>query len=113
MRAFLYKTGNPSASCQPMRQACAVAVMCPAMSLAAAALFFGALGGTPVFQLPAAWAGSVLKHFPLAFFPEYVRRGPFCPLGLPAAVCRQKLTATAWFAPAAHGCRTARRPLMI
>ena len=51
MRVFLYKTANPR--------------------------FFGALGGTPVFQLPAAWAGTVLKHFPLAFFRNMFAAAPF------------------------------------
>lgn len=51
MRVFLYKTANPR--------------------------FFGALGGTPVFQLPAAWAGIVLKHFPMAFFRNMFAAAPF------------------------------------
>ena len=70
MRVFLYKTANPR--------------------------FFGALGGTPVFQLPAAWAGIVLKHFTMAFFPEYVRRGPSGPSGgrLPSKADRHCMVCT-------------------
>ena len=56
------------AFCQLMRQAGTVAVMCPTMSLAATILFYGILGGTSVFQLPAVWVGTVLKNFPMAFF---------------------------------------------
>ena len=62
------------AFCQLMRQAGTVAVMCPTMSLAATILFYGILGGTPVFL-------------------EYGRRVPVHPLGLPAALCGQRLTA--------------------
>lgn len=51
-----------------MRQAGTVAVMCPSMSLAASVIFNVILGGSPVFQLPAIWAGMVIKNFPMAFF---------------------------------------------
>lgn len=57
-----------------MRQAGTVAVMCPSMSLAASVIFNVILGGSPVFQLPAIWAGTVIKNFPMAFFLEYVWR---------------------------------------
>ena len=51
-----------------MRQAGTVAVMCPSMSLAASVIFNVILGGSPVFQLPAIWVGTVIKNFPMAFF---------------------------------------------
>lgn len=60
-----------------MRQAGTVAVMCPTMSLVATILFYGILGGTPVFQLPAVWVGTVLKNFPMAFFWNMFAASPF------------------------------------
>lgn len=65
------------AFCQLMRQAGTVAVMCPTMSLAATILFYGILGATPVFQLPAVWVGTVLKNFPMAFFWNMFAASPF------------------------------------
>ena len=65
------------ALCQLMRQAGTVAVMCPTMSLAATILFYGILGATPVFQLPAVWVGTVLKNFPMAFFWNMFAASPF------------------------------------
>ena len=65
------------AFCQLMRQAGTVTVMCPTMSLAATILFYGILGGTPVFQLPAVWVGTVLKNFPMAFFWNMFAASPF------------------------------------
>ena len=45
---------------------CTVLVMCPSMSLIAAVLFNVILGGEPVSQLAAMWAGTVIKNFPMA-----------------------------------------------
>ena len=45
-----------------------VAVMCPTMSLVASVLFNIVPGSAPLTQLPAVWAGTVLKNFPMAFF---------------------------------------------
>ncbi len=52
--------------CQIMWQAGTVAVMCPAMSLAASILFNLILAGSPIYELPAIWVGTVLKNFPMA-----------------------------------------------
>lgn len=68
---------DPPAFCRLMRQAGTVAVMCPTMSLAATVLFYGVMGGTPVTQLPAVWAGTVLKNFPMAFFWNMFAAAPF------------------------------------
>lgn len=64
--------------CVLMRQAGTVAVMCPAMSLAASILFNVILAGQPVGQLPAIWVGTVLKNFPMAFFWNMFAAAPFC-----------------------------------
>ena len=54
--------------CRLMRQAGTVAIMCPTMSLAASLLFNIFLAGQPLVQLPAIWAGTVIKNLPMAFF---------------------------------------------
>lgn len=51
-----------------MRQAGTVQVMCPLMSLIASILFQIILGGMPLTRLPAIWAGTLIKNFPMAFF---------------------------------------------
>ena len=51
-----------------MQQAGIIAVMCPTMSMVAAILFNGILARQPITQLPAIWAGTVIKNFPMAFF---------------------------------------------
>lgn len=70
--AFAKKHTDPARDnpyfCRLMRQAGTVAVMCPTMSLVASLLFNVTLGGAPLSQLPAIWAGTVLKNFPMAFF---------------------------------------------
>ncbi|MDD4509246.1 MAG: hypothetical protein PHN26_09985 [Eubacteriaceae bacterium] len=58
---------NPTV-CRLMRQACTVGVMCPTMSLVATILFNILLGGRAWVELPAIWAGTVIKNFPMAFF---------------------------------------------
>ena len=60
-----------------MRQAGTIAVMCPTMSLAASLIFSVALGGAPVTQLPAIWAGTLIKNFPMAFFWNMFAAAPF------------------------------------
>ena len=42
--------------------------MCPLMSLIASILFQIILGGMPLTRLPAIWAGTLIKNFPMAFF---------------------------------------------
>ena len=54
--------------CRLMRQAGTVQVMCPLMSLIASILFQIILGGMPLTRLPAIWAGTLIKNFPMAFF---------------------------------------------
>lgn len=51
-----------------MRQAGTIAIMCPTMSLVATILFNIILGGLSWVNLPAIWAGTVIKNFPMAFF---------------------------------------------
>lgn len=63
--------------CRLLRQAGTVAVMCPAMSLAASILFNVILGGAPVWQLPAIWVGTFIKNFPMAFFWNMFAAAPF------------------------------------
>lgn len=63
--------------CLIMRQAGTVAVMCPTMSLAASILFNIIMAGNPVAQLPAIWAGTVIKNFPMAFFWNMFAAAPF------------------------------------
>ena len=63
--------------CRLLRQAGTVAVMCPTMSLAASVLFSVILGEEPVEQLPAIWAGTLLKNFPMAFFWNMFAAAPF------------------------------------
>lgn len=52
-------------------------VMCPTMSLAATIIFSMILGGAPVWQLPAIWAGTLIKNFPMAFFWNMFAAAPF------------------------------------
>ena len=70
--AFAARVSDPGKDnpyfCQLMRQAGTIAVMCPTMSLVASILFNVILAGQPVSQLPAIWAGTVIKNFPMAFF---------------------------------------------
>lgn len=54
-----------------------VSVMCPTMSLAATIIFSMILGGAPVWQLPAIWAGTLIKNFPMAFFWNMFAAAPF------------------------------------
>ena len=63
--------------CRIMRQAGTIAVMCPTMSLAASLIFSVALGGAPAAQLPAIWAGTLIKNFPMAFFWNMFAAAPF------------------------------------
>ena len=69
---FAAKVSDPQRDnpyfCRLMRQAGTVSVMCPTMSLAATIIFSMILGGAPVWQLPAIWAGTLIKNFPMAFF---------------------------------------------
>ena len=63
--------------CRLMRQAGTVAIMCPTMSLVASILFNIILAKQPIVQLPAIWAGTVLKNFPMAFFWNMFAAAPF------------------------------------
>ena len=63
--------------CRIFRQAGTVAVMCPTMSLAASVLFNILPGSVPLTQLPAVWAGTVMKNFPMAFFWNMFAAAPF------------------------------------
>lgn len=63
--------------CRLMRQAGTIAVMCPSMSLAASILFNILPGTVPISQLPAVWAGTILKNFPMAFFWNMFAAAPF------------------------------------
>ncbi|HJB82122.1 MAG TPA: DUF2798 domain-containing protein [Candidatus Mediterraneibacter intestinavium] len=63
--------------CRILRQAGTVAIMCPTMSLAASILFNVILAGAPVTRLPAIWAGTLLKNFPMAFFWNMFAAAPF------------------------------------
>lgn len=63
--------------CRVMRQAGTVAVMCPTMSLVASILFNVIMAGMPVTQLPAIWAGTIIKNFPMAFFWNMFAAAPF------------------------------------
>lgn len=85
--AFAAKHTNPEKDnpyfCLLMRQAGTVAVMCPTMSLVASILFNVILAGQPVTELPAIWAGTVFKNFPMAFFWNMFAAAPFCRLVFP------------------------------
>lgn len=63
--------------CQVMRQAGTVAVMCPTMSLVASILFNVIMTGMSITQLPAIWAGTIIKNFPMAFFWNMFAAAPF------------------------------------
>lgn len=67
---------NPT-FCRLLRQAGTVAIMCPSMSLIAAILFQLVPGYIPATELPAAWIGTVLKNFPMAFFWNMFAAAPF------------------------------------
>ena len=73
---FNPETDNPYI-CRLFRQAATVAVMCPTMSLVASVLFNIVPGSAPLTQLPAVWAGTVLKNFPMAFFWNMFAAAPF------------------------------------
>lgn len=79
--AFMQRHCNPETDppyfCQLMRQAGTVAVMCPTMSLVASILFHVILAGESPLQLPAIWAGTFLKNFPMAFFWNMFAAAPF------------------------------------
>jgi len=79
--AFAEKYTDPSKDnpcfCRIMRQAGTVAIMCPTMSLCASILFNVIMAGASVTQLPAIWAGTVLKNFPMAFFWNMFAAAPF------------------------------------
>ena len=78
---FAAKVSDPQRDnpyfCRLMRQAGTVSVMCPTMSLAATIIFSMILGGAPVWQLPAIWAGTLIKNFPMAFFWTMFAAAPF------------------------------------
>ena len=78
---FAAKVSDPQRDnpyfCRLMRQAGTVSVMCPTMSLAATIIFSMILGGAPVWQLPAIWAGTLIKNFPMAFFWNMYAAAPF------------------------------------
>ena len=78
---FAAKVSDPQREnpyfCRLMRQAGTVSVMCPTMSLAATIIFSMILGGAPVWQLPAIWAGTLIKNFPMAFFWNMFAAAPF------------------------------------
>lgn len=69
---FAKKYCNPEKDnpyfCRIMRQAGTIAIMCPTMSLVATILFNIILGGSSWVNLPAIWAGTVIKNFSMAFF---------------------------------------------
>lgn len=89
---FAAKVSDPQRDnpyfCRLMRQAGTVSVMCPTMSLAATIIFSMILGGAPVWQLPAIWAGTLIKNFPMAFFGICLPPHPL-PTG-PAESCSNK-----------------------
>ena len=78
---FAAKVSDPQRDnpyfCRLMRQAGTVSVMCPTMSLVATIIFSMILGGAPVWQLPAIWAGTLIKNFPMAFFWNMFAAAPF------------------------------------
>lgn len=55
---------------------CTVFIMCPTMSLTAAILFNLILVHAPVSQLPAIWAGTLIKNFPMALLWNLFAAGP-------------------------------------
>lgn len=59
-----------------MISGCTVFIMCPAMSMVATILFNIIMGGAPVSQLPAIWAGTLLKNFPMALLWNLFAAGP-------------------------------------
>lgn len=59
-----------------MISGCTVLVMCPTMSLVAAILFNVILAGNPAAQLPAIWAGTLIKNFPMALLWNLFAAGP-------------------------------------
>lgn len=79
--AFAAKHCDPAKDnaylCQLFRQAGTVAIMCPTMSLVAAALFNVILGGASIVQLPAIWVGTFLKNFPMTLFWNMFAAAPF------------------------------------
>ena len=71
-----------------MISGCTVLIMCPMMSLVASLLFNIGLGGAPLLQLPAIWAGTVIKNFPMALLWNLFAAGPLTRL-IFRAVCRR------------------------
>ena len=59
-----------------MISGCTVFIMCPTMSMVATILFNIIMGGAPVSQLPAIWAGTLLKNFPMALLWNLFAAGP-------------------------------------
>ena len=71
-----------------MISGCTVLIMCPTMSLVASLLFNIGLGVAPLLQLPAIWAGTVIKNFPMALLWNLFAAGPLTRL-IFRAVCRR------------------------
>ncbi len=63
--------------CRLMRQAATVGIMCPTMSFVASILFNIILAGASWTQLPAIWAGTIIKNFPMAFLWNMYAAAPF------------------------------------
>lgn len=55
---------------------CTVFIMCPTMSMMAAILFNLILAHAPISQLPAIWAGTLIKNFPMALLWNLFAAGP-------------------------------------
>jgi len=73
---------------------CTVLVMCPTMSLVASLLFTIFPGRAPSSQLPAVWAGTILKNFPMALLWNLFAAGPLSRLVL-KTICKRKGDSTA------------------
>lgn len=59
-----------------MISCCTVLIMCPTMSLVASILFNIILAHQSIYQLPAIWAGTVIKNFPMALLWNLFAAGP-------------------------------------
>lgn len=55
---------------------CTVFIMCPTMSMMATILFNLILTHAPISQLPAIWAGTLIKNFPMALLWNLFAAGP-------------------------------------
>ncbi|MCD7741546.1 MAG: hypothetical protein LUI06_05035 [Ruminococcus sp.] len=71
---------------------CTVLIMCPSMSLVAAILFSVILGGAPISQLPALWAGTLMKNFPMALLWNIFAAAPLTRLSFRLIFRRKKAT---------------------